>query len=158
MIENYLQILEESLHKKSNVLDRIEEVNKRQEQLLKAELVMDEDFDKCIEDKGALIEELNKLDEGFGSLYEHIKEQLSADRDKYKHQIAALQQLITQVTEKGAAIQVQEVRNKALVEQFFAQRKKELQKGRRSSKAALDYYRSMNQTQVVMPQFLDKKK
>lgn len=158
MIENYLQILEESLHKKKSVLDRIEEVNKRQEQILKAELVMDEEFDQCIADKGALIEELNKLDEGFAGLYEHIKEQLSVDRDKYKPQIAALQQLITQVTEKGAAIQVQEARNKALVEQFFAQRKKELQKGRRSSKAALDYYRSMNQTQVVMPQFLDKKK
>ncbi len=158
MIENYLQILEESLHKKLDVLCKIEEVNKRQEQILKAEMVLDEEFDACITDKGVLIDELKKLDEGFESLYERIKEQLSAGKERYKIQIAALQKLITDVTEKSVSIQAQEARNKALVEQFFAKRKQELQKGRRSSKVAFDYYRSMNQSQVVMPQFLDKKK
>lgn len=158
MIENYLQVLEESLHKKMDVLRKIEEVNVRQEQILKSEMVLDDEFDKSITDKGVLIEQLKKLDEGFESLYEHIKEQLSTGKEKYKVQIAALQKLITDVTEKGVAIQAQEARNKMLVEQFFAQRKQELQKGRRSSKIALDYYRNMNQTQVVMPQFMDKKK
>lgn len=159
MIENYLQILEESLHKKLAVLCKIEELNKQQEQMLKAENVLfDDEFDQSITDKGVLIDELKKLDEGFESLYQHIKEQLSTGKEKYKVQIAALQKLITDVTEKGVAIQAQEARNKMLVEQFFAQRKQELQKGRRSSKIALDYYRNMNQTQVVMPQFMDKKK
>ena len=158
MIENYLQILEESLHKKMDVLDRIEEVNKCQEQMLKAELVLDDDFDQCITDKGVLIDELKKLDEGFESLYEHIKVQLSTGKEQYKVQIATLQKLITEVTEKGVSIQAQEARNKILVEQFFTKRKQELQKGRRSSKVALDYYRNMNQSQVVMPQFMDKKK
>lgn len=158
MIENYLQILEDSLHKKMDVLCKIEEVNKRQEQILKDENVLDEEFDQCITDKGVLIEELKKLDEGFENLYERIKEQLATGKERYKVQIAVLQKLITEVTEKGVSIQAQEARNKALVEQFFTQRKQELQKGRRSSKIALDYYRNMNQTQVVMPQFMDKKK
>lgn len=158
MIENYLQVLEESLHKKMDVLRKIEEVNVRQEQILKSEMVLDDEFDKSITDKGVLIEQLKKLDEGFESLYERIKEQLSVGKERYKVQIAALQKLITEVTEKGVSIQAQEARNKILVEQFFAQRKQELQKGRRSSKIALDYYRNMNQTQVVMPQFMDKKK
>ena len=158
MIENYLQILEESLHKKMDVLDKIEGVNKRQEQVLKAELVLDDEFEQCINDKGVLIDELKKLDEGFESLYEHIKVQLSTGKEKYKVQILTLQKLITEVTEKGVSIQTQEARNKILVEQFFAKRKQELQQGRRSSKVALDYYRSMNQSQVVMPQFMDKKK
>lgn len=159
MIENYLQILEESLHKKMAVLCKIEELNKQQEQMLKAENVLfDDEFDQSITDKGVLIDELKKLDEGFEGLYQHIKEQLSNGKEKYKVQIATLQKLIADVTEKGVAIQAQEARNKMLVEQFFAQRKQELQKGRRSSKIALDYYRNMNQTQVVMPQFMDKKK
>jgi len=158
MIENYLQVLEESLHKKMDVLGRIEEANRRQEQILKSTPVSEEDFDKSIEEKGAFIDELNKLDEGFETLYGNIKEQLSADREKYKVQIAAIQKLITRVTEKSVSIQAQEARNKVLVEGFFAERKQELQKGRRSSKAALDYYRNMNQSQVVMPQFMDRKK
>lgn len=158
MIENYLQVLEESLHKKYSVLCKIEEINKRQEQILKAESVSEDDFDQSITDKSALIVELNKLDEGFENLYERIKEQLSVGKERYRAQIMVLQKLITEVTEKGVSIQTQEVRNRVLAEQFFSKRKEELQKGRRSSKVALDYYRSMNQMQVVMPQFMDKKK
>lgn len=158
MIENYLQVLEESLHKKMDVLCKIEEVNKRQEQILKSDVISDEEFDMSITDKGVLIDELNKLDEGFESLYERIKIQLSDGKERYKGQIMVLQNLITQVTEKGVSIQTQEVRNRMLAEQFFSKRKQELQKGRRSSKVALDYYRNMNQTQIAMPQFMDKKK
>lgn len=155
---NYLQVLEESLHKKMDVLSRIEQMNMRQEQILKADSVSEEAFDQSIEEKGVLIDELNKLDEGFENLYAHIKEQLATDAASYKVQIAALQKLIAEVTDKSVSIQAQEARNKVLAENFFAGWKRELQKGRKSSKAALDYYRSMSQSQVIAPQFMDKKK
>lgn len=158
MIENYLQVLEESLHKKMDVLNGIEEANRRQEQILKEQPVSEDDFDKSIDEKGVFIDELNKLDEGFETLYGNIKEQLLEGREKYKEQIASLQKLITQVTEKSVSIQAQEARNKVLAEKFFADRKQELGNGRRSSKAAFDYYRNMNQSHVVMPQFMDRKK
>lgn len=158
MIENYLQVLEESLRKKMQVLERIEEANVRQERILKSVPVSEDDFDNSIEEKGALIEELNKLDEGFEVLYGNIREQLLGGKEKYKEQIAAIQQLIAQVTEKSVSIQAQESRNKSLAENFFADKKRELQKGRKSSKAALDYYRNMNQSHIVMPQFMDRKK
>ena len=158
MIENYLQVLEESLLKKMGVLDRIEEANRRQEQILKDDIVSEEEFDQSIEEKGTLIDELNRLDEGFETLYGNIREQLSSGKEKYKVQIASIQKLITQVMEKSVSIQAQEARNRTLAESFFAERKQELQKGRKSSKAALDYYRNMNQMQVVMPQFMDRKK
>ena len=81
-----------------------------------------------------------------------------AGRHKYKSQIAVLQKKIAEVTEKSIAIQAQEARNKKLAEDYFTKAKQELKKGRRSSKAALDYYKSMNKTQMVSPQFMDKKK
>lgn len=157
-LENYLQVLEESLHKKMSVLSRIEDVNIRQEQILKAEAVSEDDFDRSIDEKGMLIEELQALDHGFEALYEHIQEQLTENRERYKHQIPVLQKLIGEVTDKSVSIQAQEARNKVLAERFFASRKQELQKGRKSSRAALDYYLSMSQSQVVPPQFMDKKK
>lgn len=157
-MENYLQVLEESLCKKMDVLCEIEAFCAEQERLLSAEFLAEDDFDKSIEEKDRLIQKLEKLDEGFEALYAHIKEQLTAGKDKYKSQIAALQKKISEVTEKSVAIQAQEARNKKLAEEYFARAKQELKKGRRSSKAALDYYRSMNQSQVVSPQFMDKKK
>ena len=157
-MENYLQVLEESLHKKLDVLNRIEKLCSRQEEILSAASVSEDDFDSSIEEKGILIDELSKLDEGFESLYTHIKEQLALEIGKYTAQIAILQRKIAEVTEKSVAIQAQEARNKRLAEVFFANAKQELKKGRRSSKAALDYYRSMNKSQMMSPQFMDKKK
>ena len=81
-MENYLQVLEESLYKKLDVLDRIEKLGIRQEQILNTIPVSEDDFDSSIEEKGRLIDELGKLDEGFESLYAHIKEQLVAGKSK----------------------------------------------------------------------------
>ena len=158
LMENYLQVLEESLRKKKIVLSKIEEVNIRQEHILKADVVSEEDFDATIEEKGTLIDALTELDKGFESLYENIKVQLAGGREMYSEQIRLLQNLIREVTEQSISIQTQEARNKVLAEKFFLTRKQEMQKGRKSSKAALDYYRNMNQSQVVSPQFMDKKK
>lgn len=157
-VENYLQVLEESLHKKMSVLCRIEDVNVKQEHILKSEDVSEEEFELTIDEKGTLIDALTELDKGFESLYANIKEQLSQGKEKYSVQIRTLQELIKAVTEKSVSIQAQEARNKVLAERFFASRKQELQKGRKSSKAALNYYRNMSQSQVVSPQFMDKKK
>lgn len=157
-MDNYLQILEESLQKKKDVLQRIQELNLEQESILKNDPVSDDAFDETIDKKGMLIEELNKLDEGFENLYEHIREQLSENRERYKLQIAKLQQLIKEVTDSSVVVQTQEMRNRMLVEQFFLARKRKLRDGRLNSKAALDYYRNMNQSKNVQPQFMDKKK
>lgn len=157
-MKNYLQVLEESLYKKMDVLQQIEEKNLWQEQILKTESVVEVDFERSIEEKGLLVDELTKLDEGFDNLYAHIKEQLLVEKGKYKQQIAVLQRLIVQVTEKSVSIQTQEERNRVLAEKYFANERLKLQKSRRSSKVALDYYRNMKQSQVVSPQFMDKKK
>lgn len=157
-MENYLRVLEESLYKKLDVLGRIEMLCVRQEQILSAETVSEEEFDKSIEEKGMLIDELTKLDEGFETLYRHIKEQLAEGKEKYKPQIAALQGKIAEVTDKSVAIRTQETRNKRLAENYFLKTREDLKKGRKSSKVALNYYRSMNKSQMVSPQFMDKKK
>lgn len=70
MIQNYLHIMEESLQKKDALLDKITDVCERQEVLLKEDSFSLEEFDKLMETKGKLAEELNRLDDGFESLYE----------------------------------------------------------------------------------------
>lgn len=154
MMENYLQVLEESLNKKVDVLKKIGQMNEEQERLFKEDVFSEKAFDEIIDRKGMLIDDLNKLDEGFENLYEHIRLQLLDGKEKYATQIAALQKLITKVTEMGASVQAQEARNKELADNYFLNRKKELKQGRQNSKAALNYYRNMNRSQVVQPQFM----
>lgn len=158
MIENYLKILEDSLKKKSKVLDEIISYNQEQETLLKQESVSLDELDANMSLKDELIQKLVKLDEGFENLYEKIREQLLANKALYAEQISRLQKLISEVTEKSVSIQAQETRNKKLIEVYFTNEKSQLRQGRQVSKAAYGYYKSMNNMNVVLPQIMDQKK
>lgn len=158
MTENYLTLLEESLRKKLQVMDEIQQYNLRQQQIFQSEEVEIDRFDEYVDEKGALIEKLNSLDNGFESLYAKVAKELSENRDQYKDQIKVLQELVTKVTETSVSIQAQEARNKKLIEDFFQKTRDDLRMGRKSSKAAYDYYKNMSKSSVVLPQFMDSKK
>jgi FlgN protein. len=157
-MENQLTILSESLDKKLQVLKEIQEYNRKQEQSFLEESADLESFDAAIEEKGCLIEKLSKLDEGFDVVYRKLADELNGNREKYKTQIKTLQEKIRQVTELGVSIQVQEQRNKKLIEQYFAKSYNRIRQDRKNSKAAYNYYKSMSGSAVVQPQFMDSKK
>lgn len=157
MINNYLAILADSLDQKIVVLDEIAGYCREQEALLKQDSLSLEEFDTCVDRKDACIQRLTKLDEGFETLYERVREQLSAGKDAYKDQITQIQQKIKLVTEKNVSIQAQEARNKKMVEDYFTRERSQLRQGRQTSKAAYGYYKNMNNSNVVPPQFLDSK-
>ena len=157
-MDNQLRILSESLDKKIKVLAEIQEYNKKQEQVFLAETVQLSDFDAAVAEKGRLIEQLNKLDEGFEILYAKLAEQLQNNRTQYAAEIRELQGKIKQVTELGVSVEVQEKRNKQLVEQYFARERASIGRNRKASKAAYDYYKRANNVSYVQPQFYDDKK
>ncbi len=160
MEKQYLSIMEQSLEKKVGILDRIIAKNEEQKIILNDPNMKWEDFDDNANRKMELIEEIDKLDEGFEDLFERVKEELQAPggKEKYAQEIVRMQELIRQITEKSASVQAQEARNKTLVEQYFQQSRERIRKGRTSSKAAMDYYKSMSQASFTQPHFLDNKK
>lgn len=157
MIENYLDVLEESLKQKSEILDEVARYSGRQEELLKQESMSLEEFDACVDKKDELIQKLSRMDEGFETLYERIKEQLAQGREAYRDRIARLQQLIREVTAKSVSIQAQEARNKEALQRYFTNERSRMRTGRMASKAAYDYYKNMSNTEALPPQFLDSK-
>ncbi len=160
MGKQYLAIMEQSLEKKIKILDQIIEKNKEQHEILSNSEMEWEDFDKNANQKMDLIDELQRLDEGFEDLFERVRGELEADGGKEKHadSIRRMQALITQITEKSSSIQAQEARNKTLVEKYFKQAREKIRGGRTSSKVAMDYYKNASWTTVSQPHFLDSKK
>lgn len=157
-MDNSLEVLSESLDMKIQVLKEIEEYNKKQtEAFSKDEPDMDS-FDEAIEEKGILIEKLEKLDEGFEIMYEKVSVLLSKDRARYADKIRELQGKISIITDLSVSIQAQEARNKSLIENYFLKAKRGIKNGRVGSKAAFDYYKNMSGMNVVESQFLDSKK
>lgn len=155
---NYLQILQDSLIKKYELLCKIEEKSLQQSDMLKCREVNLSQVDINMDEKAKLIEEVLSLDNGFESIYEKIRTQLLPNKEQYKTQIAALQKMIEKVTEKSASIQAIEARNKAQMDIVFSNQKKELQGRRNAMSVARDYYQNMNKVKHVSPQFLDQKK
>ncbi|MCI8799878.1 flagellar protein FliT [Acetatifactor muris] len=158
MTGNYLTLLEESLRRKLQVMDEIQKYNLRQQEIFQADNVDLERFDEYVEEKGRLIEQLTALDNGFEKLYANVAEELKGNREQYAKQIKTLQGLVTEVTDTSVAIQAQEARNKKQVEAFFVKERKKLHMNRKTSKAAINYYKTMNKSSVIMPQFMDDKK
>lgn len=157
MTENYLDILEESLQKKLQIMEKIQKYNLCQQEIFQAENVDLEEFDACVDQKSALLEELIALDDGFEALYRNVDQELKDNRQKYAEQIKRLQELVTGVTEESVTIQTQEARNKKLVEDYFRKARAGIARNRKNSRAAFDYYKSMSGSDVAPPQFMDSK-
>lgn len=155
--QNYLLILEESLNKKIVFLDELSNLTNLQKDIVLADDFDDEAFNKNIEQKDALIKELEKLDRGFQILYDNIKAQIENNRETYATEIRRLQGLIKDVLDKSTNLQVMENRNKDLVKSRFASLKKEVRQLKKSRALAASYYKTMNNISSE-PYFLDKKK
>lgn len=156
-MENQLTILAESLDKKIQILNRIQEYNKRQEKAFLEETANMDSFDAAVEEKGVLIEELGKLDNGFELLYERLAKQLEENRAKYAEQIREIQQQIAVITELTMTVQAQEQRNKQLIENYFNKQRAGIRESRKVSKTAYDYYKKVNHVGYAPPQFMDSK-
>lgn len=156
--ENYLNILEQSLKKKLGVLNLIREKNEQQRILLLDKELAPEDFEENINQKAALVDELNLLDEGFEEIYARIQQQLNAGKEQYQKQIQRLQEMIREVTAAGSSIQAEEQRNYKLAQKKFESVKKQVREVKASHKVVSQYYRNMTQGHQIEAQFLDNKK
>ncbi len=151
-------MLEESLVKKLEVMNRIEEENDRQTNILKnSEEVDEEAFDDTVEKKAELVDQLLLLDEGFQSLFDRVKQELGDNKEQYRDQIKRLQDLIHDIMDKSTSIEAHEHRNKKLAEQYFSSARQRMNESKRSSAVAFNYYQNMNHFKDIPPQFLDKK-
>lgn len=155
--ENYLNILEQSLKKKLEVLGQIRIKNEQQRVLLLDEELAPEDFENNIEAKAALVNELELLDQGFEEIYARIQQQIRANKEQYQEQIKRLQEQIRQITAEGSSIQAEEQRNYKLAQKKFSDVKKQVREVKASHKVVSQYYRNMTNTNYVDAQFLDNK-
>ena len=156
-MESQLTILSESLDRKLEVLQKIQEYNKRKEEIFSAQNVDISQFDAAVEEKQRLIDEVVRLDDGFEILYEKLAKELEGNRQRYAAQIRELQAKVTKVTELSVSVQAQEARNKKLIENYFAGERTKIGQRRKSAKSAFDYYKSMSGAGYVPPQMYDSK-
>lgn len=158
MVEQKLDLLESNLNKKSVLLKEMADVLERQLQLLDTSDMQMQELNLCMEKQGNLTEELEALNEEADSLYEYLqKADISAEAGNAS-KISHIKELLTQITTDFDNLQEKEQSARQRMEAFFQKERKNFGDGRRSSKAAFDYYRNMSGANVIPPQFMDQKK
>lgn len=160
-IDDYVQILEESLIRKSELLDKIITKNQAQTDCVEGKEYDDIDWDAfnlLMAEKEAAIDRINKMDEGFQSLYDRVKEQLKADKSKYASNIKRMQELIRKISDQSVMIQTGEERNRQTIEKVMMGRKKQIRHTRNSMKVASSYAQTMQRTFLADANEFEKKK
>lgn len=156
-VSQYIDIMVESLLKKSSLLDDIIESNNKLETVIgESELDM-ESFRQLLDAKDSCVNQINRLDEGFESLFHKIKDELHNNKEQYRQQILNMQRLIRTITDKAVQIQETESKQRLAIEGQFARKRKELRTAKQGISVAQNYYKNMSKLNVVDAQFLDKK-
>ena len=158
MTEDYIQIMIESLEKKNHVLDKVMELDKKQLEIAMRSPFDMEAYDKTMQEKGNLIEQLEKLDDGFTQTYERIRDEVQTNPERYKEQVLEMQELIRTAIDKGVSVEAQEQRNKQVVERAIQGKRREIKAMKVSNAAAAKYYKAMSKINDVDPQLMDRKK
>ena len=158
MVEKDLELLEQKLLKKNELLDKLHELFDIQSTLLDDDNMEVEVFDGYMDEQDELLQELIALDEETKEVFENLQLEKNSLYDIDATRIECLKTLISQVVDKTNFLQEKEAIKKQKLDAYFESVRKNLGVGRKSSKVALDYYKNMNRSNVIPPQFMDQKK
>lgn len=158
MEADYIKIMAESLEKKRDILGRIIEQNRQQKLLLSDPNLLPEDFEKNMDYKSKLVEQLNLLDSGFEKLFERVRETLNENKEQYAAEIGKMQSLIKEITAQTNTIQAQETRNRREADRKFAEVREQVKGVRNSQKVVRQYYQNMMGQKKFPAQVIDNKK
>ena len=156
-METYMDMLQDSLRKKLEILDKIMTCQKEESDMLKGGSMDRDVFDRSMTEKVELAESIDSLDDGFEKVYDRIREEMIAHKEGYVNQIRALQNMISEISEKNVLIQAEENRIRLEVENYAKRESAALRQRRDNGKAARSYYNNMKKLNYVGSQFIDKK-
>ena len=157
--QEYVNMLEESLVKKIDLLTQLQGLNQEKKDILEDYDSSTDELDDNMDRKSSIIERLDKMDEGFQNLYDKVKPEIESNREAYATQIKNMQKSIRTITDLSSALQVEEARNKELAKHRFSYVRTQIRESRHGQKAVASYYANMmNNTGFEESQFWDKKK
>lgn len=154
----YIKILQDTIVKKNNLLDKLIFLTEQQETVLQDSVMDDEKFNNCITEKSIIIDELNQLDNGFETLYNRVRDDLTSNPGQFRSQVEVIQEQIREIILKISKLQVMEKKNKTSMDLYMSKQKRELRNVKMTNKIANSYHNSMSWNSIDQSYFLDKKK
>lgn len=139
----YVSMMADTLRRKETILTALYSMTQEQERMLKEDELDIEQFHQLLDEKGAKIDELNELDEGFDALFKMVEKEIVANRENYKEEIQMMQRQIREVSELGVRIQALEHQNSSRLQAYLAKQRKTIRDFHVNNKTAANYYKNM---------------
>lgn len=139
----YVDMMVDSLKRKQQILSYLYDRTKEQERLLIDEDMNPDEFKALVDAKGARLEELNTIDEGFDALFNLVKQEIQKNRVDYREQIQTMQLLIKEISDLGVQIQALEQQNSGHFKTYLARHRKTIHDFHVNSRTANTYYQNM---------------
>nr|MCR5793186.1 hypothetical protein [Lachnospiraceae bacterium] len=152
----YIEMMQRSLKNKIYALDQLIGLSKIQQQMMKDGMEDADEFDKIIEQKNLMLDEIDKADNGFEQMYSKVGEALKHNKEAYREQIEDMQKMIQELTEKGVSLQALEKNNKELLGQMMLSERRKIGDFHQSNRIAGLYHNSMTRQQSGQSYFLNK--
>lgn len=156
--KDYMQILEDSLKKKVDILRQLQILCQEQGEILQDSNALPETLEENVKKKDALIQQLDGLDQGFEHIFERVRGELDENREAYRDVISRMQQWIREITQRSASLQVMEQHNRDLAQKKFSDVRTQVKELRRNERVVSSYYRNMMKAEHTEPRFMDSKK
>lgn len=141
--QTYLTLLTDIVTKKENLLGQLILDTIKQSNCIGESDFQEEKYDEIYQAKLTMIKEIESLDEGFGNVYEHIRDELKENKYAYETEIRLLQDGIRKITEKGLRLQKLENDNRKRFENMLVIQRKKVKDYKVSKKTAATYYKNM---------------
>ena len=155
----YLNIMIDTLKKKETLLSKLKATTLNQAVILEKDDFDADNFDRTIDEKQSMIDELLKFDEGFMELYNKVKDTLMSDGKDYAAEIEQVKAYIKKQTDLSVELQALEEKNRVKLSVHLSKGRQKGKDFRTSSRTAAAYYKTMsNHHQDGDSYFLDSKK
>jgi hypothetical protein len=155
--QTYIQLLIDSLRKKSQVLNELMRLSTEQQRMISSNTFDEDEFMETISLKEVQISKLLELDRGFELVYDRIREELNASQGKYTAEIITLKELVTMITDLSVKLQALEKSNKSNLELLLSKKRKNIKNARLSNETVANYYKAMSKVSKDQSHFYDKK-
>ena len=158
-MRTYINVLIDTLQKKKSVLEQIQIATEQQKFLMQQEGFDETQFHQMMEQKDKLLQELEKLDNGFEQIYERVGLALKHNKELYKDEVLIAQQLIQDIMDLSVGIQALEEQNKQRFAACMTAKRGKIREFKVSNRAAANYYKNMPSIhQTGHSYFMDQKK
>lgn len=139
----YMSLLIDAVTKKEQLLEQLILETIKQNNCMKDDDFLEDKYYEIYDLKSKLIAEIEKIDDGFESIYQKVREEMQGNQYEYEQEIKKIQVRIREIMDRTVKLQKLEQDNKFKFDAFIKRKSNQVKTYSANKKSAATYYKNM---------------